>query len=249
MARAAPLRPDRERGAHVGSAQAQRDATDDLPSGLGFWYERLKGVTLGIPPEVIALDDQSGNGNHLAQAFIGPDQVADGFDFNGTNAYMTAADAASLDPTTGFTLVMRVKPDVLTGTRCWASKSTNAATGAWYVQWASELRFGFSPTIAGNAPSGSFTAGAWHTCVMVYDGGGTGNTGRCKWWINGVSQTNTYYGTVPSSMTVDTNQLSLGAFNNGVQYFDGKIAFVCGANVVASGTQVTDITAYADSFT
>ena len=65
---------------------------------------------------------------------------------------------------------------------------------------------------------------AWQYLAMVFDGTQTGNSNRLKGYINGILQTLTYSGTIPSTTgTLNTN-LIIGAYLPNNNWSNGNIA-------------------------
>jgi len=52
----------------------------------------------------------------------------------------------------------------------------------------------------------AWTVGTWLHVTVVYKGNGTGNSGRLNLFLNGVKQSASYTGTIPSSIPTDTNK-------------------------------------------
>lgn len=210
---------------------------------LSTWLKSSRGITAGTPPAVSQWDDLSGNNNHAAQATAGsrPSLIGGVIVFDGTDDRLTIPDAASLDPTTDFVVAMRVRPDSLSGSKVWLSKSDSGAGGEWYVQYSGELRFGCGSGVAGNAPSGAFTLSAWHTALAIYRGAGIGNTGRLRWRINGVEQTNTYYSTIPATLTAGTTVVTVSSFSDGAQYFPGAFGEIVLINGALTAQDILDL--------
>jgi len=213
-----------------------------VTSNLGFWYRSSIGVTQSsAPPDISQILDYSGNSNTLSQGTAAdrPHLTSGYIDFDGVSQYIEAADAASLDPTTAFTLALRIKPDVLTGGRCWISKSQTSGSGSWSVQYSGELRFWTGvPGVNGAAWSGAaLTAGAWHTILFRY----ASSALRCR--INGAEQTiATSYGTIPASLPVGTDVLRIASFaGTPSQFFDGAVAEVVGVNAALTDQQMLDL--------
>lgn len=76
--------------------------------------------------------------------------------------------------------------------------------------------------------------------TMVFDGSGTGDTGRLKLYLNGIPQTLTYTNTVQTSITT-TGALSIGFDTAGTAYDNGEITDVRIYNRALSAYEVKDI--------
>lgn len=95
--------------------------------------------------------------------------------------------------------------------------------------------------ISGYETSTPFTTGTWFHLVVVYDGSQSGNANRLKMWLNGVSQTLTFSGTIPATNTSSTDPLYIGALNSGssmIQFMDGLMDEIAIANVAWTSAQV-----------
>ena len=68
----------------------------------------------------------------------------------------------------------------------------------------------------------------WYNLIMVYDGSGATNADKMKAWLNGVSQTFTFTGTIPTSLSFGSDFLiGKGPSNPGSWYgYQGKISDV-----------------------
>lgn len=75
----------------------------------------------------------------------------------------------------------------------------------------------------GDTPAGSFPSNQWNHVVMNYDGAGVGNAGRLQVYINGVSQTLAFTGTIPASLGDNSAPLMAGALSTPGSYFAGRI--------------------------
>lgn len=211
------------------------------------WHVFSRGVSLGSGSEVAAIADQGINGNAFSQATasLRPLLAADGIDFDGTDDRMAAATNASLDSGTAFTLGIRIKPDVATSNRVPIARS-QSASGSWSVQTnGAGIRFHFGvPGAAFGEVAAMLSAGVERTFVWVYDGGGATNADRLKMWRDGVSQTISFTGTIPATITNTANDLTWGSFANAVQFFDGKIKGTVCVNRVATDAQRAQLETY-----
>lgn len=62
--------------------------------------------------------------------------------------------------------------------------------------------------------SGSGTVG-WHNYSIVFNGNGSGNSERLRFWRDGVQQTLTYTGTIPATIGTTSNTFRPGAWDVG----------------------------------
>lgn len=172
--------------------------------------------------------------------------AADGVNFDGTNDNLAAASNGSLNSGASMTIGLRCKPDVAVGTLVLFSRSSST-TGGWSVQMngtALRMSVGNPGTNFGEVAS-AIAAGTERTYVWVYDGTGVANADRLKLWIDGVSQSVSFTGTIPASVPAAAVDLSLGCFSGpDGSYFDGRIKAAFIANAVASSTQRAAAEAY-----
>lgn len=84
----------------------------------------------------------------------------------------------------------------------------------------------------------------WYHIVMLYDGTASGNSNRCKAWINGSAQTLSFTSTIPASLPASTRVLSMGKKTDDAGKFDGQLSQVaCWAGVLLSSQDITDLAA------
>jgi hypothetical protein len=217
-------------------------------STLAAWYDFKRGVTLGTPPEVAAWADQSGKLNDASQATVSrrPLLASDGLNFDGIDDNIFAPSSATLDASTALTVAIRVNPDDVSAPRCPIARATTSA-GSWATQAnLAAMRFAF------NLGSGTFgeaasqlTVGVESTFVWVYAGGGATNADRLQLFRNGALQSQTYTGTIPSTITNTADTLSIGCFSSASgQHWDGRIKAAVVAIATASSAQRASLEAY-----
>ena len=104
-------------------------------------------------------------------------------------------------------------------------QSDNESTGI--MTTASSFKFYIS---SGGENRGSCTppsAGAWHHIACVFNGSGTGNSGRMQIYFNGSLQSLSFTGTIPTTTSNDstygTNSVTIGDYQGGNK-FNGKIS-------------------------
>lgn len=146
-------------------------------------------------------------------------------------------------------------PAVLTVT-AWTKQSTaariiiaegmvSASTDGWVIQTAigdaTAIWFfmGSSGAIA-KSPTGVLSSSVLHHFAWVYDGSATGNANRIKLYIDGVQQTLTFTGTVPSSIASNTDAMMIGKYSGGSP-MAGSIRDVRFYNVAKSAAEIAAI--------
>ena len=65
------------------------------------------------------------------------------------------------------------------------------------------------------------TGTAWHGYGMVFDGGGSGNSGRCKIYIDGSNQSLSFLGTIPSALPSTAGAFRVGRDGTFTNYQSG----------------------------
>lgn len=220
-------------------------------AALALWLEYLRGIVQGTPPAIATWQDQSGNVNDASQGTVGNRATitATGVDFDAASSqYMTIADAATLDATTALTVVIEMTPDVVTSTRAPISKGSSLGS-VWSTQTNSAaMRFHVgNPGLAFGEVAAVLAVGTRVVIVWVYDGTQATNATRLVCYVNGVAQTVSFSGTIPASIAVGTDIMSIGAYNNPTQFIDGRDRLLVLANTVATGAQVAAITSYAQA--
>jgi hypothetical protein len=145
-------------------------------------------------------------------------------DFDGSNPYIDCGDVTYLNSVSAFTFSVWIKSDNTNSTDYILSKYSSSTTRI-HLSIASNLLF-FNLSNGGHAyASVSFTSTDWTHVAMVFDGSGTGNSGRLKGYVNGVEQSLSYVGTVGTA----TTNLSGQSFEIGKQVgntFEGQMSNV-----------------------
>ncbi len=200
-------------------------------SGLGFWLRADKDVTQS--GTVSAWGDQSVNNNDASQGVVGsrPTYVANANDgkpaisFDGSTDLLEVVDSATFGSTTAFSV------------SCWVRTGTTFPTdGTIIAQWGATERFLMKVATGGNlvvsvsnGTSGTATltsvlaVSTWYHLTFSYLGGGATDSDKLKVYINGVLQSPTYSGTLPTSVGNPTTILSIGSRNAASTYFNGYI--------------------------
>lgn len=191
--------------------------------------------------------DKSVNTNDASQAssVLQPSISRFGARFDGTSQYMTIPDHTTLDALTNLTVAISLTPDIATGNVCPISKSATGS-GAWSIQTSTDgLRFHCgTPGVNFGEASLVLAADVTGNYIWVYDGTQTGNSNRLKLYLNGIEQTLSFTGTIPSTLTNTTDAITLGAYSNPSQYFDGSIHSVAISLTSITQAQVTELNKY-----
>lgn len=223
------------------------DLVDSVLSNVTCHLRSSDGITFGTGSAVATWASQVTGSVDFTQGTnsLRPSLTSNVVDFDGTDDYLLASDNTAMEPSTAWTIAMRIRIDNHTTTsQMILCKGTNSG-GEWALQLNfGELRFFFATGAWVNYgyKSSAFASAGTYTLVIVYDGGGSTNADKLKFWIDGVAQTLAFSGTIPTSNTGSSNSVGLGGANNGTQPFNGAITELVCAKTVANATQVADIT-------
>ncbi|MFZ3031617.1 MAG: LamG domain-containing protein [Candidatus Moraniibacteriota bacterium] len=182
--------------------------------------------------------DRSGVGN-TGTLTNGPaiteGQLGQALNFDGTDDYVDAGDIASADGGTALTYAAWVYQDSLAVNKAITAKWTYQTQGSWAIQTDfttnTKLQV-FIPTsltdsgsgASATTPTSSWSAGVWHHVVFIYDGSQGTDTNRLQVYIDGISQTLTFVGTMPTSMQASTAAVKIGQFGGTLNRpWNGKI--------------------------
>ena len=226
-------------------------------ASVSLWLKSDRGLVYGAYPSVTGWADNTTYENDALQtnSSIQPTLYTGSVNFNGTSQYMEISDsgASELLPTANMLLGFRVRPDTLASSRAWLTKGTTGGVGNWSIQYSGEFRF-FAGAVGslnyGIVNSSYFTAGAWHTVLISYNGAGSDNLSRLRMWVNGARVSCSYNGTIPATLpgTAGT-PITIGCFNGPVQYFQGAYQQIVMVNLVPTDDQIIQINNYLTSGT
>jgi hypothetical protein len=195
---------------------------------------------LGETSGVTAMDEESLNpGTYLSGTTLGvasllPTVTGDtAVAFDGARGAVRAADSASLDLMSAFSLEAWIKPAALPATGAWASILTKAES---YSLQFNGPRLEFTLIQSGirrrlQAPVGAVTAGNVYHVVATYDGA------MQRLYLNGVQVASIAR---TGGATVTTNALYLGSWDGRIELFSGTLdepavyATTLSANAVAA---------------
>lgn len=149
---------------------------------------------------------------------------------------LSIADNASFNViTTGLTVSMWLYPDSLGSVACPICKFTYQTDGEWAVDTSVFGTGDIRVLIAANATDatnrattavGLLAIGVWTHVVAVFDGAGALNADRLKIYVNGVSQTLAFNGTIPATIRNGTAPLIVGDWGGTIaagHYWNGRI--------------------------
>lgn len=130
--------------------------------------------------------------------------IRNGLDLDGSDDRVSFGDVTALNSASSATISVWAKQDTIDQRRFLFGKDSVGSTAAiglqtyddgnayWYTNNGSSA-YGYWNY------SNNVTAGTWHHWCFVFDGAGSGNSGRAKLYIDGTAITLTYAGTIPSA--------------------------------------------------
>jgi len=164
--------------------------------------------------------DSSGQGNVATisgATWTTAGKYGSALSFNGTNAWVTIADAPALQLTTGMTLEAWVNPTASTGWRSVIMKEQPGGLAyAMYAENNSTRPAGYIHTSSDQAVNGSgaLTLNTWSHVAITYDGA------TLRIFVNGTQTGST---ALPGSIATGTNPLRIGGDSVWGEYFKGLI--------------------------
>lgn len=137
-------------------------------------------------------------------------------DQTGSSYNFTRANESALSPTAAATWSCWFYPLGVSG-----SENTNIcskwyyfSTGSWLLRTnGTEIEFYVDGSNSAITSGAGLSANTWYHVVVVFDGAGSGNTGRLKIYLNGVLQTLTYSGTIPSALNTSSAPFQIAAWH------------------------------------
>jgi hypothetical protein len=205
------------------------------------------GDSLSYPGTGTTWTDLSGNAN-TGTLVNGPTYGGSGssgyIDFDGGNDYVNIANASSINPTTGITLVTWFKMDVLVANQNIISKGYTSVS-APYVQYSFKMYDNspyntpqFNLALAGTLRtlngSTTMSTSTWYMVACTYD------KTSMKIYVNNVQDSSTTAQT--ADISAYSTSLSLARWPTGnSQFLNGQIAMTLIYNRALSSTEVGDI--------
>jgi Concanavalin A-like lectin/glucanases superfamily/Domain of unknown function (DUF1929)/Bacterial Ig domain/Kelch motif len=205
------------RDAALNSSQATVDVvvsnTSQTPSGLVAAY----GFNEGIGVQVTDASGQANTGTISSATWTTTGKFGAALSFNGTSSWVTVADAASLDLTTGMTIEAWVNPAAGTGWRTVVLKEN--AGGLAYALYAANNASrpaGFVHTSADAGLNGTSAVplSTWTHLALTFDGT------TLRMFVNGVQVSSV---AVAGAAVVTSNGLRIGGNSIWGEYFRGLI--------------------------
>lgn len=231
---------------YTSTGVAPADWTPSQLSTLKFWVKADTGVTYDSGDNSVTVwEDQSGNANNLGVvgATNEPTYVASatnnlaGISFDGTDDYMTAADAASLDlNSTGATVFVVMSVDTFNTTLANLVDKGSSYSIGLEDDTTTNIKAVGAELFGGNAYSNNsvVTASTFQIISFVSNGGAVVDTTRYGFWVDGTNE-----GSITVGLGSDNSDvLSIGGVS-GVSFFDGTICEIvlCGEEMSIADRQ------------
>lgn len=165
------------------------------------------------------------------------------FSFDGVNDYFDCGFMPALDAVQQFTISTWVNMPNVSGTKRMIGKRYNSINNIAF-NFVSNVLY---TTINGSygSANANFSINTWYNIAMVFDGTLTSNANRLKLYIDGVQQTLSFFGTIPSitydfSLNPSTFYLGTDGFTT-PNYYDGLMDEVSIWDSALSSAAVTEI--------
>lgn len=143
-----------------------------------------------------------------------------------TGSYLSTPAVAALQAAAAFTVEFWKNSVTVGPDRAYAGHGAynTAGGGGWRIASGDGVNGGNSLRVllATNSNGSAYAAGTtpqatlaadWSQAVVVFNGAGSGNTGRLQVYLDGVAQTLTFTGTIPATLPLPTLPFELGRFN------------------------------------
>ena len=145
------------------------------------------------------------------QSFLtGVNSAYNFIDLDGSDELIDCGDINEIDGASVLSISAWIKCDVTSGNHIILSKYSSLTSRIEFLVSSNSL---FVAVPDGSTMQGlvSFTDTGWNHVAVIFDGSGTGNTGRLKIYLNGENQTLSYNGTIPSTLPdIGSNVVTIG---------------------------------------
>lgn len=187
--------------------------------------------------------DASGNGNDLtdvSSTTYTNAKFGNGADIESSNSqYLYAADSSSLSVTSDLTISAWINPESNTASTQYdiAGKWDESNETYLLAQYGDEIRFYLdSSSNYVETSSANLSTGTWYHVTASYEAGSQ----TAKIFVNGIEETTTTTGTIPSSLGDDAGRFHIGAEDSSNST---NVTFQVGGNT-DDGTEENDTTWY-----
>ena len=154
------------------------------------------------------------------------------YSYNGSSGRVDFGDFTALETATQASWSFWVRPTTLATSQALLVKANNAATQqSWSIMTDSSTSTAIRVRIASGAtdqsnygvtPTGVLANNTWAYVTVIYDGGQSGNASKLKVYVNGLPQTLTFTGTIPTTLRATTSSMRSGAWSDaGGTFFNG----------------------------
>jgi hypothetical protein len=189
-----------------------------------LWYDLVQGIA-GTLTNIASPGTASSGWNVGVSGgvFTPPAAVS----LAGTNQFVDAGQVSGVtDGASAFTVMVTMRSTTATGI-CGLGKGSANGT-RWELLKFSDSNVYYLITNGGNAWGTAVSADAdWHTYALVFNGAGSGNTGRLQGYKDGIPQTLSFTGTIPATTASVAASLGIGRGpGDSPQFSVGHIAAV-----------------------
>jgi FlaG/FlaF family flagellin (archaellin) len=224
----------------------QTIASKENPTGV--WDSNYQGVWHLPNGATLSASDSTSNNNDgiITETVASTGKIDGAGSFDGTNDKIDYGDINALDGLTQLTVSAWIRPtDLSKGYQHFiAKRPTDASTGWGFQTTGTGASTGVLALIDGGTASyGStgnlLTANSWAYVSFVYDGSQTGNANRLKIYVNGASQSLSFYGIIPPSIAANSLSVTTGYSSDpGDNYFKGNIDEARTSNIARSAAWI-----------
>lgn len=204
-------------------------------TGLVAYYDFNQGIPGGNNSGISMVDDKTSNNNDgtltnfaktgSSSNFLSSDAIQqNSLDFDGTNDEITLGEMNALDNVGTFTIETWIKETEKVGTNAYFWSTGNSANdNMYFVRQTSNNRWFLNMTTGGSSAQVIVTAAInadWTHFAIVYDGSEAA-ADRVKIYFDGVAQSTTISGTVPTTTPTVSGDFLIGIsswFNLGDNY-------------------------------
>jgi len=177
--------------------------------------------------------------------------VGAGYNFDGGD-YINVTDIDALDGVTTMTISAWIKQNSLGVNRAILAKWDYQTQGSWAIQThgisADEIQIFIANAlddigvVHGVTTNADLVANKWYHLVMVYNGSGSGNADKLKYYVDGIEKAFSFTGTIPTALTSASSTVKIGMFGGSLtRYFNGSIDEVRIYNRSLSASEVSDL--------
>jgi hypothetical protein len=141
--------------------------------------------------------------------------------FDGIDEYVDCGGISALDSAANISVSFWFRPEVLNRRVMGVNVSSTSIFG-FSMDGSGRLYTVFTNSIYGYTTT-TLSTNTWYHITVVYDGSGVGNAARLKMYIDGSSDTLTFNGTIPATLTSNLSSVSWKLGTRDTNYAQGRI--------------------------